>query len=164
MTPINPSETYRIISQHEFAEVREQTDNGQKGLFACKKFNEGDVIINFSAAEMLSTPNYLTVQTGDNTHIILHPTFIQYINHHCDPNCFFDTTTMQLVALKNINEGDEFGFFYPSTEWNMQQPFQCHCGAISCIGEISGAAQLSNEQVKKYRLTNYIVQKRNSAL
>lgn len=113
---------------------------------------------------MLDEPNYLTVQTSDHTHIILHPEFVQYINHHCDPNCFFDTTTMLLVALRDINKGDEFGFFYPSTEWNMQQPFRCYCGATNCVGEISGAAQLTDEQVKQYRLTDYIMQRRKRAL
>lgn len=164
MTPIHNASTYRLVSQHEFAEVRERADNKQNGLFACKNFSKGEIITAFSAAALLNEPNYLTVQTGDDQHIILSPTFVQYINHHCDPNCFFDTSTMQLVAVKNINTGDEFGFFYPSTEWNMQQPFSCHCGAANCLGEIRGALHLSPEQANQYRLTNYIAQKRSSRL
>ena len=157
-----PNEGYRTISQHDFAEVREFISSGQKALFSLRSFSAGDILINFSAAEVHTTPNYLTVQTGDDQHIILHPTFIQYINHSCEPNCFFNTTTMQLVALTAIEAGVEFSFFYPSTEWEMQQPFQCNCGNASCLREIRGAAHLSTTQAANYQLTDFILTKRNS--
>lgn len=162
MSSTKQADTHCVISRHELAEVRERTDSGQKGLFALKDIREGEIIVAFSAAETRSKPNYLTVQTGENCHIILHPQYVQYINHHCDPNCFFDTTTMRLIALKQISKGEEFGFFYPSTEWIMQQPFSCYCGAGNCIGNVSGAANLTNEQAKQYRLTDFIMHKRNS--
>lgn len=159
-TPLH--EGYRIISQHGFAEVRECISSGQKALFSLQNFSAGDILINFSAAEIRSSPNYLTVQTGEDQHIILHPTFIQYINHSCAPNCFFNTTTMQLVALTEIKADTELSFFYPSTEWDMQQPFRCNCGSASCLGEIRGALHLSPTQAANYRLTDFILTKRNT--
>jgi SET domain-containing protein len=81
---------------------------------------------------------------------------LQYINHSCDPNVFFDTTAMKLVALKDISPEEEFSFFYPSAEWKMTQPFSCYCGSPCCIGEIKGAAFLSAETISKYRFTEYI--------
>lgn len=32
-------------------------------------------------------------------------------------------------ALRDIQPGDELSFFYPSTEWEMAQGFECKCGA-----------------------------------
>ena len=157
-----PNERYRIISQHDFAEVREFISSGQRALFSLQSFSAGDVLIGFSAAETYTTPNYLTLQIGDDQHINLHPAFIQNINHSCEPNCFFNTTTMQLVALTTIQVGAELTFFYPSTEWEMQQPFRCNCGNDSCLKEIRGAAHLSNTQASNYRLTDFILTKRNT--
>jgi len=66
---------------------------------------------------------------------------------------------MELIALKEIQPGDELVFFYPSTEWEMDQPFDCFCGTRQCLHRIQGAAHLSEEDVNKYRLTNFIQQK-----
>ena len=157
-----PEDAFRFLSHHGFAEVKEHVLSGQKALFSLQRFLAGEVITQFSAAEIRSTPNYLTVQTGDDQHIILNPEFIQYINHSCIPNSFFNTTTMQLVALTNIEPGTELTFFYPSTEWNMQQSFLCNCGHVDCLGEIRGAAHLSLKQASRYRLTDFILSKRKA--
>ena len=158
------SVAYKIISSHEFAEVREMVSSGQKALYATHTFSAGDPIISFSSAKTVNTPNYLTVQVNNDEHIMLHPEFIQYINHSCEPNCFFDTTNMQLIALTDILSGAAFTFFYPSTEWDMQQPFACCCGSKKCLGEIRGAAHLSSEQANQYRFTDFILSKRNNIL
>lgn len=137
--------------------VRHNTQNGQRELHSLVAFKPGDIICTFGARETLDVPNYLTVQVGINKHILLAPEDLQYANHSCAPNFFFDTTTMQVIALENIHPGDELTFFYPSTEWDMAQPFQCFCGHPGCLGMIEGAAYLSEEAVKKYRLTDFIV-------
>ncbi|MGZ8540081.1 MAG: SET domain-containing protein-lysine N-methyltransferase [Chitinophagaceae bacterium] len=80
------------------------------------------------------------------------------MNHSCDPNVFFDTHAMQIVALKAIAEGDEMTFFYPSTEWDMAQPFTCLCGCNSCLGVIEGAAHIKPEILDRYKLTRFIQQ------
>jgi hypothetical protein len=116
------------------------------------------VIAEFWAGTIAAEPTYLTVQVDEGKHITLQPEFLQYINHSCAPNVFFNTTTMQLVALKEISVDEEMTFFYPSTEWEMIQPFRCYCGSPSCLGEIKGAAYLSKNVVKQYRLTDFIQQ------
>src|SRR4051812_21907870 len=108
---------YEIISQHGFAEVRRKKENGQNALFANKRYKAGDFIAHFTAGTISAEPTYLTVQVGLRKHITLDPEFLQYINHGCEPNVFFDTTRMEVIALKDIREDEEFTFFYPSTEW-----------------------------------------------
>ena len=98
------------------------------------------------------------MQVGIDKHIMLQPEHLQYINHSCDPNVFFDTHAMQVVALKEIAEGDEMTFFYPSTEWDMAQPFTCYCGCSNCLGEIRGAAHINPEIINTYTLTRFIQQ------
>lgn len=149
---------YRIISDHGIAQVRQKLSNGQNALFARKSFQPGEVIADFSAGTIAAEPTYLTVQIGNGKHITLQPLFLQYINHSCEPNVFFNTTTMQLTALKEIEMDEELTFFYPSTEWLMIQPFNCYCGSRDCLGEIRGAAFLPKSAWKKYKLTDFIQQ------
>lgn len=147
-----------VVFRAPFADVLKNTITGQHQLSASKPFAAGEMICDFGAGEITDTPTYLTVQLGVDRHITLKPDFLQYINHGCDPNMFFDTTTMKLVALKPIAAGEEFRFFYPSTEWEMAQPFVCQCGAPNCLQLIQGASFLSTETLSQYRLTDFIKQ------
>jgi len=149
---------YRIISNHGVAEMRQKVSNEQNALFALQSFQPGEVIAEFWAGTIAAEPTYLTVQVDTGKHITLQPEFLQYINHSCDPNVFFDTTLMQLVALRELRAGDEMTFFYPSTEWKMTQSFNCYCGSSNCLGDIRGASYLSDDVTKQYRFTDFIQQ------
>ena len=148
--------SFDVISNHIFANVLLNNQTKQKALFAAVGFAPGDVISDFSAATTQSYATYLTVQTGADRHITLLPELLQYINHSCMPNVFFNTTTMQLVCLQAMQPGDEFTFFYPSTEWEMAQPFVCNCGHATCLQLINGAYNLTIETLSKYKLTDFI--------
>ncbi|UNI19840.1 hypothetical protein JDV02_005987 [Purpureocillium takamizusanense] len=101
-------------------------------------------------------PTYATVQTGRNTHLNLNSDLL-YINHSCEPSLIFDTGNMNvLVGPKGLSTGDELTFFYPSTEWNMAQPFDCLCGAPTCRGTISGARDMSPKQLEGIWLNGHI--------
>ena len=149
---------FEVISNHNFANVLLNNSSNQKSLHAAVSFAPGDIISNFSAGVTQSFATYLTVQTGADRHITLMPEFLQYINHSCVPNVFFDTTTMQVVCLTALQPGDEFTFFYPSTEWEMAQPFVCNCGNAACLQLINGASHLSVQTLSKYKLTDFIKQ------
>lgn len=151
------------ISHHAFATLYRNKNTGEKSLHAAIDFKEGNIFATFEASEILNTPNKYTVQVNDDTHIILNPEVLQYINHSCDPNVFFNTTTFELIAIRDIAKGDEFTFFYPSTEWLMDAPFNCFCGNDNCLHKIQGASFLSSENVARYRFTNFISQKLNTS-
>ena len=150
--------TTEVISKHIFANVLLNNETNQKALFAAASFAPGDVICSFQANITQSYATYLTVQTGADRHITLSPEFLQYINHSCEPTVFFNTTSMELVCLQAMQPGDEFTFFYPSTEWEMAQPFVCNCGSAACLQLINGASHLSVETLSKYKLTDFIRQ------
>jgi hypothetical protein len=152
----NPSA--EVISKHIFANVLLNNASNQKSLHANINFSAGDVICKFNADIIQSYATYLTVQTGSSRHITLMPEFLQYINHSCAPTVFFNTTSMELVCLQAMQPGDEFTFFYPSTEWEMAQPFVCNCGSAACLQLINGASHLSVETLSKYKLTDFIRQ------
>ncbi len=159
MKSINASSARKIVSTHNGTRVEEDAPTQQRSLHATKAFTAGEVVCTFTAEKELPSPTYLTVQKDDELHITLLPSFLQYVNHACSPTAFFDTRLMQFVALKDIAEGEELTFFYPSTEWEMAQAFTCHCGSIDCLKTIQGAAFLPEAILQCYRLTDFIQRK-----
>ena len=146
----------RIISKHGSAEIIENVETKEKSLRATRKIQKGELLHGFSAGKIFSKPNYLTVQVGVDKHIALAPEFLQYINHSCDPNVFFDTSTFEVRTLRDIDMNEEFTFFYPSTELDMAQPFNCYCGSGCCLQTIRGAVHIDRDVLKNYDLTDFI--------
>ena len=147
-----------LVFANEMLEVWKDEISGHHSTYSKAGFQPGDIVCDFGASAILQTPSYLTVQIGINEHIFLQPYYLQYINHSCSPNIFFDTTTYQVVCLLPINPGDELLYFYPATEWEMDRPFQCVCGSDNCLGYIGGASYLSKETIRDYRFTDFIYQ------
>lgn len=152
--------TTTIVTGHYgFAEIHRLTGSDHQLLRSTQSCQLNDVICSFGSSAIHDHPSKYTVQIAEGKHIILHPEFLQYINHSCNPNVFFNTTTMELIALKAIEPGEEFTFFYPSTEWFMAEPFHCLCGEANCIGIIKGAKEINIDTLSQYRLTDFIQSK-----
>ena len=67
---------------------------------------------------------------------------------------------VRVVENRPLRKGDALTFFYPSTEWEMDQPFECNCGAPGgkCKGWISGAKGMRREDLEEYWLNEHIVE------
>ncbi len=152
---VNPASISKI-SHHGFADLFRNLHSQHHSLHSTSNFVTGDVITPFQAAAFLKEPSRFTVQLANDMHIILSPEFLQYINHSCLPNTFFDTDRLLIVALTNIEPGDEYTFFYPSTEWDMAEAFDCHCGSAGCMHSIQGAKYLSPNNFKKFKFNQHI--------
>jgi len=47
------------------------------------------------------------MQVSRDEHIELEPQVLQFTNHSCQPSVFFDTDAMKVIALKDLQVGDE---------------------------------------------------------
>ncbi|MDQ3009316.1 MAG: SET domain-containing protein-lysine N-methyltransferase [Acidobacteriota bacterium] len=148
----------RILNVTEDLGLFYDPANGHHAIRALQHLPLNSVLHRFSAREYVARPTYLSVQVADDRHIHLAPEFLQYINHSCEPNTFFDTRNGEVVALRDIASNEEISFFYPSTEWSMTQSFTCFCGAASCLGQIQGAVHLPKQTLTKYRFAEHIHQ------
>jgi hypothetical protein len=155
-------------AQNQAKRILNVTDNlalffssasGHHSLRALKPLAPNAVLHIFGVREYVQRPTYLSVQVADDKHIHLAPEFLQYINHSCEPNTFFDTAKGEVVALRQIAPNEEITFFYPSTEWSMTQPFTCFCGTRSCLSQIQGAAYLKRVALRQYRFAEHIQHK-----
>jgi len=143
----------------ELCEVVTITECGRRGVRSCADFDAGDVITPFSASTESRSPSRHTIQVDDDRHIEPAPDFLRYVNHGCDPNVAFDVTRKCLIALRPIRDGDDLLFFYPSTEWQMNEPFDCDCGSPDCVGEVCGAAEMDRDILVRHLLAPHIVRR-----
>ncbi|EKD12752.1 uncharacterized protein L3040_006902 [Drepanopeziza brunnea f. sp. 'multigermtubi'] len=112
--------------------------------------------LEFPPCTKADSPTYATVQMGEKEHLNLNSDLV-YINHGCEPSLTFDLSRMGIFAGPGgLSPGDELTFFYPSTEWDMAQGFDCFCGAKTCRGFISGAKNMSEEQLSGLWLNPHI--------
>jgi hypothetical protein len=128
-------------------------------LHSSHYFQTGDVMTLFSPTSIQDHPDRFTVQKNEKEHIVLNPEYLKYLNHSCTPNCFIDVDNYQLIALEVIEKGAELTFFYPSTEWEMAEPFECHCNTMHCLNKIQGAAHIALSDLKRYRVSSFIQEK-----
>jgi hypothetical protein len=97
-----------------------------------------------------------TIQISADQHAELLPGFLRLASHACQPNLKYDVDTRRIEVLTDLHPGDELAFFYPSTEWDMAEPFDCWCGASECLGRIAGARHLPKDLLCGYWLARHI--------
>jgi hypothetical protein len=132
-----------------------------KALRVQRLIPNGSVVLSLgSDVTRIVTPTATSIQVGVDEHIDGPPTL--YLNHSCEPNVFVDAGTLIVVAIREIHPGEDIQFFYPANEWHMSDPFDCTCGAASCLGLISGAREMDHEVLSRYRLNEHITLLRGS--
>ncbi|KAL7752737.1 hypothetical protein RI367_001739 [Sorochytrium milnesiophthora] len=136
-------------------------DNLRSKLVADRAFAAGSVVAEITTATP-APKRYTSVQFDEHTHIELNSDLV-YMNHSCNPSIYIDTKNRRTVALRDLKEGDEMTFFYPSTEWDMTQPFECWCGSTNCVRLVKGAKHLTDTQASAQRLNEHIVKLRSEA-
>jgi hypothetical protein len=131
-----------------------KTENKFRSLITKQAYRKGEVISDIPREKVISRPNRFTVQIGRTEHTDVGK--LAALNHSCDPNVILDTTGMQMVARRDIEEGEELSFFYPSTEWEMDAPFICLCGSSNCIHVVAGARFLPLSTLEHHFLNQHI--------
>ncbi|ETS78954.1 hypothetical protein PFICI_08807 [Pestalotiopsis fici W106-1] len=146
--PSHPAIQEVIINDHEFtSKSLSKVTLPPFGLFAK---------MDFPPCTWAEEPTYATVQVDKNKHLNLNSDLL-YLNHSCEPSLIFDTANFNiLVGPKGLQVGEELTFFYPSTEWEMAQPFDCFCGKATCRGRIAGAKDITPQQLAGLWINGHI--------
>lgn len=115
----------------------------------------GEVIHHIRHYRLVDRPTYQTIQVARDAHIE-ELGVLAYLNHSCRPNTHVDTAALTVTALREIAAGEELTFFYPSTEWEMDRPFVCLCGAPQCVRLVAGAKYLAVDTLSRYSINRHI--------
>jgi hypothetical protein len=116
-------------------------------------------------------PTWSSVQTGKQSHIEFDSALV-YMNHSCAPTVEIEVFSpddrglyvdgrageVRVVKGRDLKEGDELVWFYPSTEFISPRPFECRCGAGegACISMQRGACYVDPEFLTKHFLNQHI--------
>ncbi len=127
--------------------------DGQKGLFVTAAARRDEVLIVYDGP-VIDHPTRYSVQIDENRHIEGTEESNAYLNHSCAPNTYVDWNGVCLLALRDLQGGEELTCNYLTTDYEIHERFICRCGAPECYGEIKGFKYLSRpEQLK---LASYI--------
>ena len=70
-------------------------------------------------------------------------------NHSCDPNLGF-FGQIALVAMRDIEVGEELTFDYAMSDGGPYDEFDCYCGSPNCRGKVTGNDWKLPELWEKY--------------
>jgi hypothetical protein len=131
-----------------------KTENKFRSLITKQAYAKGEVICEIPTEKLFDKANRYTVQIAQDKHTEVGK--LSALNHSCDPNVILDTERLIMVACRDIEKGEELSFFYPSTEWEMDAPFICLCGASNCIHVVAGARFLPLSTLENHYLNRHI--------
>eukprot|EP01027_Heterolobosea_sp_BB2_P021600 GEZU01031135.1.p2 GENE.GEZU01031135.1~~GEZU01031135.1.p2 ORF type:complete len:168 (+),score=43.96 GEZU01031135.1:69-572(+) len=144
-------------SEIKFKIVNDSVGGHQCGYQCTARIKKGEIIISLHGCEELTQPDRYTVQIAEHIHLHQSPDLAvaqgghscAYLNHSCDPNTYIDTERREVVALKDIEPGEELTFNYLSTEYDMASPFDCLCKSPKCFGTIRGFKHIADPEDRK---------------
>ena len=109
--------------------IIKETGNKGKGLYSTKKYGKGNIVL-FLEGNYFSEPTRTSIQVGEK-HIESWEG--GHVNHHCVPNTKVVVEQGEfnlmhfLVAIKDIEIGQQITFDYETNETEMAEPFKCRC-------------------------------------
>lgn len=124
-------------------------------LLATRPIQAGELIYRIADYQVVSQPTYQTIQVGSDKHIN-DLGMLAYLNHSCMPSVIVDTRHLVCFAARDIALDEELNYFYPSTEWDMDRPFVCLCGAPNCLRLVFGARYLSLDVLSRHFINEHI--------
>jgi len=131
------------------------TEGKRRGIVARRLIRKGEMIFKFVGQLVLRKevrkPN-AALQLGEDVFLESDGTVDESLNHSCNPNCYVNFKELTLVALKDIQSGQELTFDYNTSEYDLMDQgcfFTCLCGSRNCIGEVKGFRYLSVGHKKK---------------
>ncbi|CAK9780865.1 unnamed protein product [Cutaneotrichosporon oleaginosum] len=155
-SPSNPG-AFHVV----FAPSADGSESFSSKLVADRAFAPGERLALLDNKSLAPVKAYSSVQFGNGPHDHLElNSDLLFMNHSCDPSAEMylyagaPERWEVLAGPRGLAEGQDITFFYPSTEWDMAQGFDCSCGAKTCLGRVYGAAHLTLEELEARGLVN----------
>ena len=130
-----------------------------KGVFLGKGSRRGGIllrftgpILDFDEIQAESYEDKMAIQVGERKYIGSSGEVDDFVNHSCDPNSGLQLIDggLFLVAIRNIDGGEEITFDYSTSMNENYTEMDCYCGSASCRGRIRDFKFLPHELKEKY--------------
>jgi plastocyanin len=138
----------------KYLEIKENS-SGSKTLSKVK-FKKDDTIYELigDRIEGIVPSDNAVVQVGNSSFLLPSGSFEDYTAHSCNPNSYIRIAGSRvfLMALHEINVGDEVTWDYSTTSTEHPSTFsmQCCCHKFLCRKDISGFYNLTDQEKEKY--------------
>jgi len=128
------------------------------GVFAVSAIQKGELLaiwgghIIYASEVSPDMPNPRGVLQVEEEHYVYAPVIesADFFNHSCSPNAgFYGQIT--LVAMKEIEAGEEVCFDYAMCDGSSYDEFDCSCGSENCRGRITGNDWQIRELWERYQ-------------
>jgi hypothetical protein len=140
-------------------EGRLNLDKGGFGLYAREPVPAGELLVVWGGrvvdfATLATLPEHRqarSVQVEEGLYLVpvVDDDPADHVNHCCDPNAGL-RGQIGLVALRDIEPGEEICFDYAMTDASPYDEFDCECGAAQCRKHITGNDWMLPEVQEKY--------------
>jgi hypothetical protein len=127
-------------------EGRGVVGKGAHGVFVTERVEAGEILAVFGGdvmrladvVELPSERRRLALQVDDDAFLVsIHEGPADWINHSCDPNAGLRGQVV-LIALRDIEVGEEVCYDYAMSDGSPYDEFACECGAPICRGQVTG--------------------------
>jgi hypothetical protein len=134
-------------------------EKGGRGVYARVRISRGEILVVFGGdvvpgevlAELGSAARRFTLQVDEDAYLVstrIGPA--DWVNHSCDPNAGVQGQ-ITLVALREIEPGEEICFDYAMSDGTCYDEFDCQCGSSRCRGRVTGDDWRLPELRDRYR-------------
>lgn len=104
-------------------------------------------------------PSRYSVQIAEGQHLdlagnygseeIFDRYFWRFLNHSCEPNTLI--RDQMVIATHDIARWADVTFDYNTTEFDIAEPFACHCASTNCLKIVKGFKHLTSAQRERLR-------------
>jgi uncharacterized protein len=154
--PVSPSFSYLSPK----LESRSCPEKGGHGVFACEAIRAGELLTVWGGM-VVSEEGLNLIPEEKATHGIQVEEKVYLIplgeedpadmfNHSCNPNAGL-SGQITLVAMRDIERGDEVCFDYAMSDSSDYDEFACHCGTEHCRRKITGNDWKLPELQRRYK-------------
>ena len=139
-------------------EGRLKADKSGNSIFALEPIKKGELIAVFGGVvyewetfiHLPERERSLCLQVEDRHFLVPRPIGEgDYVNHSCNPNAGL-SGQIGLVAMRDIQIGEEVCFDYAMCDTMPYDEFDCLCGAPTCRGKVGGSDWQRPELQKRY--------------
>jgi hypothetical protein len=141
-------------------QARRHPQKGGWGVFAQEPVAQGELLVVWAGdiinyRQLLRLPEKLrrrSIQVEEGLYQVSTRTSerADYINHSCSPNAGM-SGQIALVAMRDIEPGEEICFDYAMSDGSPYDQFVCQCGAPECRGLVTGSDWSRPEFWDRYR-------------
>lgn len=126
-----------------------------RAVFANRKIRKGEIIAAFDGPVIDGNYEHWTddlynhaIQIGKDTWRDSNG-IARFINHSCEPNCGIKNL-IEVVAMRDIEKGEQITWDYEMTEKNPDWKMRCRCGEPNCRKIIGNFSRMPRNVRKKY--------------